>query len=85
MPKYRMYINGNYDGYVEFESEVVIHPETSAEDLERLAEEGYESGTFPTLCAQCSGYRRDFSVALGDEVNVSLDDNKMPLIEVVGE
>lgn len=85
MPKYRMYINGAYDGYVEFESAVVIQPETSAEDTERVVEDGYESGTFPTLCAQCSGWGRNFSISLGDEVNITLDDNKMPVIEVVGE
>jgi len=85
MQKYRMYIDGTFSGYVEFESETVIRPETSAEDLARLEEEAFDQGTFPTLCAQCSGYRRPFSVELGEEINVSLDENKMPMIELVGE
>ena len=85
MPKYRMYIDGTFDGHVEFESDIVIKPETSAEDLARLEEEAYNTATFPTLCAQCSGWGRKFSVAMGDEINVALDDNKMPLIEVVDQ
>lgn len=41
--------------------------EVEADDPEQAKELAEESGQFPTLCHQCSGYGRGQSLDIGDE------------------
>lgn len=49
-------------------------------DPEEIAERAYEEGTFPTICAHCSGWGKDHNLDLGDEWEVSEYEGK-PLVE----
>lgn len=51
-------------------------------DLEEITERAFNEANFPTLCAQCSGWGKDYSLDLGDEWDVS-EYNGEPLIERV--
>lgn len=84
MPKYRVHFVQQSDVSMIIESDVVITEENGAADKEAILEEAYQEGV-PSLCAQCSGWGRNYSRDLGDELEVVEDDNKQPLIELVEE
>ena len=51
-------------------------------DLEEIAEIAANEGEFPTICAQCAGWGREYSLDMDGEWNVSEYEGK-PLIERV--
>jgi hypothetical protein len=49
-------------------------------DHEEIATRAAEEGEFPTICGQCAGWGRGYSLDMGDEWNVSEYEGK-PLVE----
>lgn len=70
MPQYRAHIQDGLSGSVTFESDLVLSDPPTADEMEALAQEAYEA-EWPTLCAQCSGWGRQFSASLDDEMLIS--------------
>lgn len=61
-----------------------ITVDTDETDPEKILEEAYTEG-IPSVCAQCSGWGRDFSLEIGDEWEENRDKEGRPVIYVEGQ
>lgn len=65
MPKYRVPLTGH--------ASATITVETDETDPEKIYEEAMQEGV-PSICAQCSGWGRPYSIDMGDEWEPEYDD-----------
>lgn len=75
MPKYRVTFTGS--------ASATVDVETDETDPEVIAELAYQED-FPTVCAQCSGWGRSYSLEIPDEWEVFTEKN-VPVITKVEE
>ncbi|MFF5973668.1 hypothetical protein ACFY7C_19285 [Streptomyces sp. NPDC012769] len=61
-----------------------ITVETDETDPERILEAAYEEG-IPSVCAQCSGWGRDYSLEIGDEWDPIEDEQGLVIYTEDGE
>ncbi|MFD6250280.1 hypothetical protein [Streptomyces roseolus] len=75
MAKYRINITGHASGS--------LTVETDETDPERIFEEAMSDPGAPTICAQCSGWGRNYSLEIGDEWEPEMNENGEAVVSKV--